>query len=154
MRDKKADGLPAIFEEEESDDENTRLSDLLRFEPRAAEKPWLLVVSGAHSVGKLFEIRHKMTVGRAGADVVLEEEGVSKLHAQFEILAGGSVRVADLGSSNGMRVGGRLVKVHSLREGDRLRLGNAVLVLVRLDDLRDVVATNLKASSEALQHPR
>src|SRR6478752_3424696 len=83
MGDKKLD-VPSVYAEDESEDENTRLSDLLRFGPRAAEKPWLLVASGTHSVGRLFEVRHKMTVGRAGADVVLEEEGVSKLHAQFE----------------------------------------------------------------------
>lgn len=150
MADKKVN-IPTVFDAEEVEDENTRLSDVLRFGPRTADKPWLLVVSGTQSVGRLFEVRHKMTIGRADADIVLEEEGVSKLHAQFEILSGGAIRVTDLGSSNGIRIGGRLAKIHSLREGDRLRLGNAVLTLVRIDDLRDVVAANLKASSEAIQ---
>jgi hypothetical protein len=143
--------LPSLYNAEDAAvDERTRASDELRLAPRAAQSAWLLVVSGQQSVGRFFEVKPRMTIGRAGADIALEEEGVSKVHAQVELLAGGAVRVSDLGSSNGIRVEGRLMKVASLREGQRLRLGNAVLTLVHLDDARAVIAANLRASSDAI----
>jgi pSer/pThr/pTyr-binding forkhead associated (FHA) protein len=133
---------------EEPDDESTRLAEDLRLAPRTAQKPWLLVVGGKRSVGMFFEVRHKMTIGRADADVLIDEEGVSRPHAQLELLAGGVVRVSDLDSSNGIRVGGRLVKAQALRDGERLRLGDAVLTLIHLDDVPTVLAANLRSSSE------
>lgn len=99
----------------------------------------------------LIEVRPKMTIGRAApVDVVLDEEGVSRRHAQVELLAGGVVRVTDLDSSNGIRVAGRRVKLHALRDGERLRLGDAVLTLVHFDDNTSLLVQNLRASLDAI----
>jgi two-component system, cell cycle response regulator len=142
------DDVPSFFE---ANDEETRLHADLRLGRKIVSKPWLLVVGGRRCVGMLFEVRAKMTLGRAlPADVVLDEEGVSRRHAQVELLQGGVVRVSDLDSSNGIRVGGRLVKAHPLRDGERLRLGDAVLTLVHLDDESDALAANLRASADAI----
>lgn len=140
------DGVPS-FVDEADEDEHTRLAEDLRLAPRVGQKPWLLVVGGRRCVGMLFEVQPKMILGRAEpADVLLDEDGVSRRHAQIELLTGGVVRVSDLESSNGVRVGGRLVKAHSLRDGERLRLGDAVLTLVHLDDTPDVLTANLRSS--------
>ena len=138
-------------DEDEPEPEETRLAAELRLARRVGQKPWLLVVGGRHLVGRLFEVKPKMTIGRAEpVDILLDEEGVSRSHARIEIVAGGVVRVSDLGSSNGIRVDGRLVRAHSLRDGERLRLGEAVLTLVHIDDLPTVLALNLRASVDSL----
>jgi hypothetical protein len=130
--------------------QRTMASDDLRLGPRTGQKPWLLVVGGKRCVGMLIEVRGKLTIGRAPpVDFVLNEEGVSRQHAQVDLIAG-VVRVSDMGSSNGIRVGGRLVKVHPLRDGERLRLGDAVLTLVHFDDHPQVLAKNLRASIDAI----
>lgn len=61
--------------------------------------------------------------GRSGeADLVITEDTVSRKHARFYFARGGTW-VRDLGSRNGTHVNGTQVKVHRLREGDRLSLG-------------------------------
>jgi hypothetical protein len=148
------DDLPSLVDEadESPEDEHTRLAEDLRLAPRVGQKPWLLVVGGRRCAGMLFEVRPRMILGRTEpADVLLDEEGVSRRHAQVELLTGGVVRVSDLESSNGIRVGGRLVKAHSLRDGERLRLGDAVLTLVHLDDAPRVLAANLRSSADKLK---
>jgi ABC transport system ATP-binding/permease protein len=111
-------------------------------------------VGGRRCVGMLVEVRVKMTIGREPpVDFVLDEEGVSRRHAQVEVLPGGVVRVTDLDSSNGIRIAGRLVKSHPLRDGERLRLGDAVLTLVHIDDNTQMLARNLRASVDTLTKP-
>ncbi|HVJ91366.1 MAG TPA: FHA domain-containing protein [Labilithrix sp.] len=145
--------IPSLFDNSDDGYEQTRAAEDLRLQRllRPADA-WLLVVGGQRCVGKLFRLRGKQTIGRAPpADLILDEEGVSRSHALVEVVAGGVLRVSDLQSSNGIRVGGRLVKVHSLRGGERLRLGDAVLTLVQLDTApQDVVAANLRASADLL----
>lgn len=144
------DDLPD-FSEPADPSQQTVASDDLRLGARFGHKPWLLVVGGRRCVGMLIEVRPKMTIGRAApVDVVLDEEGVSRRHAQVELLAGGVVRVTDLDSSNGIRVSGRRVKLHALRDGERLRLGDAVLTLVHFDDNTSLLVQNLRASLDAI----
>lgn len=140
------------FREFVDDDEfeGTAHGEDLRLGARLGQKPWLLVVGGRRCVGTLIEVHHKMTIGRAPpVDIVLDEEGVSRRHAQVELLPGGVVRVSDLDSRNGTRVGGRRVKFHALRDGERLRLGDAVLTLVHFDDNTQMLEQNLRASLDA-----
>ncbi len=149
MTGKKVD-LPDFTDEDDAT-HGTALAEDLRLGLRLGQKPWLLVVGGRRCVGMLIEIKNKMVIGRtAPSDVILNEEGVSRRHAQVEIMPGGVVRVTDLDSSNGVRVTGRRVKVHPLRDGERLRLGDAVLTLVHFDDNTQLLARNLRASGEAL----
>jgi len=149
MSGKKVD-LPD-FAEDDDPVHATALAEDLRLGLRLGQKPWLLVVGGRRCVGMLIEIQNKMVIGRAApSNVILDEEGVSRRHAQVELLPGGVVRVTDLDSSNGVRVAGRRVKFHPLRDGERLRLGDAVLTLVHFDDNKHLLAKNLRASSEAL----
>lgn len=122
MGEKTENRVPALYEPDDDVTERTRSAADLRFTQQTAQKPWLLVVAGRRSVGLLFAIRDRMTVGRAEADIVLDEAGVSRTHAQIDLLPGGVVRVSDLGSSNGVRVGGRLVKTHRLRHGEHSAL--------------------------------
>jgi len=138
------------FSDEDDARQRTVAAEDLRLGPRAGQRPWLLVVGGKRSVGMLIEVKRTLTIGRAPpVDVLLDEEGVSRRHAQIELVAG-VVRVSDLGSSNGIRVGGRRVKVHPLRDGERVRLGDAVLTLVHFEDNTPVLVRNVRASMDAI----
>ncbi len=67
-------------------------------------------------------------VGRgADADLQLADTGVSRAHAELR-LEGGTVRVADLSSTNGTMLNGRRVRIATLSDGDRLDLGATTLV--------------------------
>ncbi len=69
-------------------------------------------------------------IGRGpGSALRLAHASVSAAHARLEIEDDG-VRVVDLESTNGTRVGGRRVESARLAHGDRLHVGNVELVLV------------------------
>ena len=63
----------------------------------------------------------------ADADVHLADPGVSRRHAELH-LRGNRVRLLDAGSTNGTTVNGTSVREHELRSGDRIQVGNTVLV--------------------------
>ncbi len=69
------------------------------------------------------------TVGRSrDCDVVLDDAGISRQHAELRPGPDGWT-VADLGSTNGVRVNGAQVRgVQLLRSGDRVELGSTELV--------------------------
>jgi hypothetical protein len=68
-------------------------------------------------------------VGRSrDCDVVLDDTGVSRRHAELRLGADGWT-VTDLHSTNGVRVNGREIHgPHPLRAGDRLELGSTEIV--------------------------
>ncbi|MBI3964001.1 MAG: FHA domain-containing protein [Chloroflexi bacterium] len=85
---------------------------------------WLEQPSGAHH-----ELEAETLIGRGSRnDVQLDDHTVSRYHALIRA-AGGHYVLSDLGSSNGTFVNGVLVQApHSLRSGDRVRIGSAELV--------------------------
>jgi Protein of unknown function (DUF3662)/Inner membrane component of T3SS, cytoplasmic domain len=68
-------------------------------------------------------------IGRSrDCDIVLDDTGISRRHAELRPSADGWT-VADLGSTNGVRVNGRDIHgAQSLRAGDRLELGSTEIV--------------------------
>ena len=61
-------------------------------------------------------------------DIVLDDAGVSRRHAEIRPTEGDWV-LADLGSTNGVRINGRTLRgKHALQLGDRIELGNTELV--------------------------
>jgi hypothetical protein len=72
-------------------------------------------------------VRAETSVGSAASsDIVLSLRGVSRRHALFSLERGGLV-VEDLGSRNGVRVGGTRVTRAELHVGDEVALGPIVL---------------------------
>jgi predicted component of type VI protein secretion system len=69
------------------------------------------------------------TIGRSrDCDVVIDDAGVSRRHAEIRPGSGGWT-VADLGSTNGVRVNGAEVRgAHALAPGDRVELGSTEIV--------------------------
>lgn len=67
-------------------------------------------------------------VGRSvTADIQLADPGVSRRHAELH-LDGATVRLIDAGSTNGTTVNGERVGKRQLRSGDRIQMGNTVLI--------------------------
>src|SRR5947208_13276847 len=73
-------------------------------------------------------VRHPLRVGAClvgrgqGADIVLNDESVSRRHAQVSVV-GEACEVMDLGSYNGTYVNDVQVVHQRLRDGDRIAFG-------------------------------
>jgi hypothetical protein len=93
-----------------------------RLEPEpgpAARRQALLVSDGRRSVLS----GSRVVLGRSrDCDVVVSDANVSRRHAELQRDEQGW-SVADLGSTNGIKVNGRRVEHAALRDGDRITLG-------------------------------
>ena len=66
----------------------------------------------------------RATIGRSkDADCVLRDPNVSRHHAELRRSAAGDWTIADLGSTNGVKVNGRRVASTRLNPGDQVTLG-------------------------------
>ncbi|MGH7298064.1 MAG: GGDEF domain-containing protein [Polyangiaceae bacterium] len=113
------------------------------------QRPWLVVVSGSDSIGKMYRLKHGITIGRSPqCDVRLDEDGVSRRHARIEQTQEGAVEVVDLGSSNGTFVNGASVSRAALRDGDKIQIGpTTILKFSYQDDLDEALQRNLYESA-------
>ncbi len=82
--------------------------------------------------GQAFRISQKVTsMGRSrDCDIVVPDPNVSRVHAEVRH-EGLEYVLVDLGSTNGVEVNGRRVLRHSLRDGDRVSLGGAEVLVER-----------------------
>jgi hypothetical protein len=75
----------------------------------------------------------EVLLGReSDADVVLQEDMVSRRHAKIAV-RGGEILLTDLGSTNGTFVNGQKVKRVRIAEGDRVLVGTSLMKVVRAD---------------------
>ncbi|WP_109472651.1 FhaA domain-containing protein [Ornithinimicrobium cavernae] len=90
-------------------------------------RPWLDVNGRGHSLTAAVTV-----LGRdASADLVIDDPGVSRRHAEIRITHDGphqQVIVRDLGSTNGSYLNGDQVGTEQLSEGDRLTVGSTTLI--------------------------
>ncbi len=71
------------------------------------------------------------TMGRSrDCDIVVPDANVSRVHAEIRH-EGLEYTLVDLGSTNGVEVNGKRTMRHPLRDGDRISLGGAELVVER-----------------------
>lgn len=104
----------------------------------------LCVVAGI-DVGRVFRLhRGESMIGRGeGADIRVEDEGVSRHHAKIEVHPGQRPRIVDLGSTNGTFVNAERVEARPLREGDHIQVGRGTVMVFRRE---------LSAEDAAQQH--
>jgi len=102
----------------------------LRPEPQPLA--WLIVEEGER-VGKQFRLHEGDTsIGRAGdSDIIVSDPTVSRQHAKVK-LEGKAFYIYDLGATNPTIVNDRVITRHRLDEGDRIRIGDTVLVFKRV----------------------
>ena len=72
------------------------------------------------------------TIGRAtGADFIVDEALVSRVHCRLMALPNGQLEVRDLDSTNGTYINGERIERALLAPGDKLQVGRAELVAQR-----------------------
>lgn len=79
---------------------------------------------------KSYEINKKVfRIGRKPSnDIPLIDPFVSRDHAEIVALDGGGFELRDLGGENPVKVNGRIISQHRLRDGDKLMLGQTLLI--------------------------
>jgi diguanylate cyclase (GGDEF)-like protein len=99
----------------------------------------LVIVAGHAEIGRSFRLaKTESVVGRAGdADVTIDGEGISRRHCRVVVRDDGTARLEDLGSTNGTLVNGKRVEAIDLHDGDKLQLGDAVVVKFAYQDRCD-----------------
>jgi hypothetical protein len=92
-----------------------------------------------------------MTIGRSlDCDIVLDESGVSRMHARVRFAADGA-SLDDLGSTHGLVVNGTRSPSVLLAQGERVRIGDAAVALVAMDDLDQTIRSNLLEKEESAE---
>lgn len=75
-------------------------------------------------------VRGPFVIGRSGGDLNLDDQAVSRRHCEL-VRKDEQWIVRDLGSSNGTFVNGERAAERTLKDGDRLRVGQTELVFAR-----------------------
>jgi pSer/pThr/pTyr-binding forkhead associated (FHA) protein len=76
-----------------------------------------------------------VTIGRKGADIVIEDDSISRHHAELTLTSNGKYYLVDCGSSNGTEVntgtGWKPLKQEFVREEDEIRFAGRHRITVR-----------------------
>ncbi|MBI2194799.1 MAG: FHA domain-containing protein [Planctomycetes bacterium] len=106
----------------------------------------LLSLSFKNNSWLLYEGEHML--GRSLANAIsIDEKGISRHHCRIQVTNEGCW-IEDLNSSFGTLVNGKLIKRAALNPGDRIRLGDALLLLSRVSEGQAV-----SADGEAITSP-
>jgi len=94
------------------------------------EKLSLACIAGPEA-GRIFEIeKARVVIGRAGADVLLNDQECSRQHAAIEV-SDDKVFLVDLGSTNGTYVSDRRISQVELENRSEFDVGSTTLMLIR-----------------------
>ncbi len=118
-------------------EESVDTLDLQTINPDARIMPYIVVLAG-DSVGRVVRLdrNHAMVAGRTRrCDIYFNCENISREHVRFDIDAKGVVVLTDLESTNGTLVNGKKIDSLTLRDGDRICMGNVILRFSLKDDL-------------------
>ena len=86
-----------------------------------------LLVHAGQDVRRVPLDKEVLTIGRlADCDIVVDDKGVSRRHAQIRTKDGAST-LTDLGSTNGTSLNGKPVQSRPLNDGDRITVGTTVI---------------------------
>jgi VWFA-related protein len=97
---------------------------------------WLVVEEGSR-VGQEFRLGEVTTIGRTGDnDVILDHTAVSRQHAKIR-LEGTDFTIFDLGATNPTKVNGQEIAKHTLVDGDRVEIGDVVLVFKQIQPAQE-----------------
>ncbi|MCG3174766.1 MAG: hypothetical protein GMKNLPBB_03046 [Myxococcota bacterium] len=104
-------------------------------EERAEQKAVLTVLQGP-LVGQSYALDgEQMTIGRTEpAEVIISDDGVSRRHALIQRLQSGKFQITDMNSTNGTYVNGALVETAVLKNGDKLQIGDNVMLKFSFQD--------------------
>jgi len=89
-----------------------------------------LILKRADSKDKIFKLtKATSTIGRKHTnDVFLMDESVSRDHAKIIALKDGGYEIHDVGARHPTTVNSKIVSSHRLRDGDKIGLGDSILI--------------------------
>lgn len=94
-----------------------------------------LVVLVGRDVGRRHVVGDLQVIGRShDVNVVTEDDGISRRHAQIRRLGPNEYELEDLGSRNGTYLNGTLIKRAALQFGDKIALGEGTVFLFSRQD--------------------
>ena len=101
----------------------------------APEHACLVVISGPEIGRRVPLSEGDLVIGRAGeADLLIDSDGVSRIHAVIARLPHGFV-LRDQDSTNGTFVNDQPIRERTLRDGDQIRIGVAMLKFLTSDNV-------------------
>jgi len=105
----------------------TVVTSINRISGQPATKEACLVVIYGHDLGRKHSLESpSLTLGRSNkCDIQIDQESVSRAHSKITN-AGRSVRIRDLGSTNGTYVNDELVEERTLVDGDFIKIGRTI----------------------------
>ena len=113
------------------EDWKTRITQIRPVEKQASDPEQaclVLIYPAGAELGKRYELAgaKEIVIGRgADCDIQVDRDSVSRRHAKVT-RAGAGWSVSDLGSTNGSYVNDAQITQYSLRDGDLLKIGNAI----------------------------
>jgi len=87
--------------------------------------------------------KDSLTVGRAGADLLVADTGASRRHAMFYQGLRGELRVMDLHSTNGTFLGDEKIIDHPISHGSIIRVGDTAITILDYEPDRQSFGANL-----------
>ena len=75
----------------------------------------------------------RLIIGRSDADLVIEDQKVSKKHATIEVYSRTNIFIRDLASTNGTSVNGNQVIKQKLNDGDVIQIGKVKMRFRQVD---------------------
>jgi two-component system, cell cycle response regulator len=107
--------------------------------PHRDLRPALVFLSGELIAVPIPLEREEVILGRSlGADVRVNDSKASRRHAKIEVKESGGVTeyiLTDMNSRNGTFLNGRRVETESLRNGDKVAIGDHILKFELLDEI-------------------
>ena len=105
-----------------------------------SERSAVLTVLRGKRRGETFQLEGaNTTLGRGDStDIRLDDEGVSRRHAELARLDDGAVQLRDLGSTNGTFINGVKIFEQVLLDDDRIALGTTTLLKFELHDAMEI----------------
>jgi two-component system, cell cycle response regulator len=138
--------LPKVWTDgEESNTDVSRSTVATALACRSEGRPRLAIMTGARA-GEVItlDMKDELVIGRSReSDCRLNEAGVSRIHCRF-FRGDQGYSVEDLGSTNGTRVNGVAISRATLQSGDRVQIGdNLVIQFALLDNAEESLAQHL-----------
>jgi len=98
------------------------------------KKLFIEIIDGPEK-GKSVEFSSgRLIIGRRDADLVLDDQEVSKKHAVIEAFSRDNIYIRDLASTNGTYVNGVQVNQRKITDGDIIKIGPAKLKFYSQDN--------------------
>src|SRR5204863_1513942 len=105
----------------------TVVTSINRITERAPTKEACLVVIYGSDLGRKFNLdAQTLVLGRSSkSDIQIDQESVSRAHSKI-VNTGKSIRIRDLGSTNGTYVNDEPIEEHVLADGDLIKIGRTI----------------------------